>query len=297
MGKRIILLWTAVMLGQAVHSQDIQPRGQFLQDSLKIGEEIQFSLAVQYPKNWQVIFPDSTFDFSPFEFSKKKYSPTHADSTLAYDSVIYTISSFEIDLIQRLQLPMYIIQQNDSIEILSNFDSVYLQEMVAVLPDSIILRNNLDFQALHYDWNYLYIGIGAAILLILLVGSYFLFGKNLRAKYRLYLLKKDYERFVLQFENAVNQVKANHDNTHTIEAAVLLWKKFMERLEDRPFTKYTSKEILLAGYGDGLKDVLKKIDQSIYGKVAIDDIHSNLEALNHYTAERYELKREEVKHA
>lgn len=295
MVKRTLLFLTfGILLGQ-VRAQEVTPVGRFAQDSMKLGEEIQFSLSVTYPKGWQVIFPDSTFNYAPFEFSQKRFWETQVDSTLATDSVIYTLSSFEIDSIQSLQLPVFIQQGDDSIQLLSNFDSIYLQQMITVLPDSIKLRQNLAFKELDYSLNYLYLSIGMGILLILGLGTYFLFGKQIKNKYLLYVLNKDYKKFILSFDEGISEVKAHNDNTKQIESLLLLWKQFMERLENRPFTKYTSKEILSAGYGEGLKSVLQEIDKSIYGRVAIEDIHKNLDALGEFTSERFEIKREEVK--
>ena len=40
-------------------AQEIEPDGYFLQDSTQIGEEILYSLYVKYPKDLEVLFPDS----------------------------------------------------------------------------------------------------------------------------------------------------------------------------------------------------------------------------------------------
>lgn len=279
----------------SLHAQNIEPKGFFVQDSMKLGEEIEFSLSIAYPKDWQVVLPDSNFNFSPFEFSKKIYAPTRLDSTWAIDSVTYTLSSFEIDPVQSLQLPVYVVKGKDSIEILSNMDSIVFHELIQQVPDTVVLKQNLAFKELDYQLNYWYLSIGGVILILILVGIYYFFGSQIYARYKLYLLNRDYKKFMLQFDEGAKKVKADQDNTHAIEAMVFLWKQFMERMENRPFTKYTSKEIVAAGYGDGLKSVLQKIDSAIYGRLAVEDIYKNLDALSHFTTERFERKREEVK--
>ncbi|MCV9386402.1 hypothetical protein [Reichenbachiella ulvae] len=279
----------------SLHAQNIQPKGFFVQDSMKLGEEIEYTISIAYPKDWQVVLPDSNFNYSPFEFSRKSYAPTRSDSTLAIDSITYTLSSFEIDPVQKLQLPVYVVKGKDSIEILSNMDSIIFKELIQNVPDSIILKQNLAFKELEYSINYWYISIGVALLIVILVAVYYFFGSQIIARYKLYQLNRDYKKFMMQFEEGVQKVKANQDNTHAIEAMVLLWKQFMERMENRPFTKYTSKEIVAAGYGDGLKGVLQKIDSAIYGRLTVEDIYRNLDSLSHFTTERFERKREEVK--
>ncbi|PIB35867.1 hypothetical protein BFP72_10910 [Reichenbachiella sp. 5M10] len=276
-------------------SQTILPTGQFLQDSLQIGEEVEYSLAIKYPRDWQIIFPDSTYGYMPFEYSSHRYTPTSIDSTWAYDSVIYTVSTFEIDLVQKLQLPIYVLQKGDSIKILSDFDSIYLQPMIQVLPDSIALRSNVAFEALDYSLNYLYLGIGAGLFVLLVLGILFFFGKNIRARYKVYLLSREYKRYQLRWTTAVQAIQSSED-TQAIEALLLVWKSYMESLENKPYTKYTTKEILLTGYADTLQEVLQTIDQSIYGKLTIEDLHHNLEVMNQYTAERFDVKKAEVNH-
>ncbi|MBU2914600.1 hypothetical protein [Reichenbachiella agariperforans] len=281
---------------QPLWAQDIAPKGVFLTDSIMIGEEISYTLSVKYPKGWQIVFPDSTYDYAPFEFNRKTYISTVSDSTWAFDSVTYVLSSFEIDPIQQLQLPIYVLQKNDSIEILSDPDSVYFHDMITQLPDSIVLKNNVAFRELVYSYNYLYIGIGTAVTLLILVGGYFLFRKTIHAKYQLYFLQRDYRRFVQQYEADMQRIQNGKDNTAAIEGLVLSWKTFMERMENRPFTKYTTREIIAAGYGgEELNGTLRKIDQSIYGKVAIEDMHQNLSALSQFTSNQFEIKKQEIK--
>jgi hypothetical protein len=43
------------------------PRGKFLEDSIRIGEPVRFILSFKYPMDFEVIFPDFLYDFSPFE--------------------------------------------------------------------------------------------------------------------------------------------------------------------------------------------------------------------------------------
>ena len=48
----------------------------------------------------------------------------------AFDSVVYGFQSFEIDLIQKLQLPVFVIQSNDSIVLTTPLDSLFFEELV-----------------------------------------------------------------------------------------------------------------------------------------------------------------------
>lgn len=296
MGKGISLGILFSFVLSVVHAQEISPYGKFLSDSVMVGEEVEYSLSVKYPLNWSIVFPDSTFDFEPFEYYKKTYFPTRVDSTHAYDSAIYTLASFEVDLVQKLQVPIYLINGNDSTTILANTDSVFLKELVTVMPDSLKFKENVTYQAVDYTFNYPYLMIGLGILVILLIGIYFLFGNTIRTKIALHRMRKAYEKFSLEFERGIIKIKQNETNSELIEEILVTWKTYMEKIEDRPFTKYTSKEILKVGFEKELKTVLQTIDRSIYGAISDEEMHKNFEALEDFTLERYQTKVKEVKH-
>jgi len=99
----IINLWTGLALGQ--HQR---PYGKFLSDSIKIGQPVKFSLCFKHPVDMEVFFPDSSYDYSPFEFIDKQYFPTRSDSFSSTDSVVFTLMSFEIYKVQVLTLPVFI---------------------------------------------------------------------------------------------------------------------------------------------------------------------------------------------
>jgi hypothetical protein len=288
-GKRSILSFLFSLLFFVCSAQEVITDGFFLADSMKIGEEVEYSLYIQYPKNSEVIFPDSTFDFFPFEYYSKRFFPTRVDSLLAYDSVVYSVASFEIDKVQYFQLPVFLLKGKDSINIMPELDSIYLMEMVIQVPDSLVLRENIAFQDVPLAFNYPYLMIGLGILAGLLIVAFFVFGKTIRKKIRLYRLRKEYEKFSASFEKGISNVRKNNDVT-LIEEVLLIWKRYMEKLEDKPFTKYTTREILNSGYDQLLKDVLRSIDRSIYGRIDDEEMHKNFESLEDFTLDRYKLR-------
>ena len=73
MCNRIYLALLLMFFHSLTYAQEAKVRGSFLADSVKIGEEISYTLTASYSKNLTLIFPDSTFSFTPFEFQKKKF--------------------------------------------------------------------------------------------------------------------------------------------------------------------------------------------------------------------------------
>ncbi|WP_109829810.1 hypothetical protein [Reichenbachiella versicolor] len=295
MDKRLLAIIIFVLGISQLRAQEIKPRGEFLSDSIKIGQEIGYALTVKYPKRLQIIYPDSTYSFGSFEFYSKKYFETTVDSTMATDSVVYGISTFEIDPIQSLQLPIYILNGADSVEIMSNLDSVILVQYVAQVPDSLSLIKNVDYFDVDYDFNYPYLMIGLGIFAVLIIGAAILFGKKIKMRIKLYRMKKDFERFSINLEIGISNIRKNQSDKTLIEEVLIVWKTYMEKLEDKPFTKYTSKEIERVGYESLLIDTLKNIDRAIYSNVTLEEIHKNFESLEDFTANKYQEKVNELK--
>jgi len=294
---RVILghiLWAFMQVG-AAHGQQIQSSGTFVADSFKIGEPVEYILTAKYPKSREVIFPDSSFNYAPFEYLRKSYlSTTRADSVFAYDSVIYELTSFEIDQVQYLDLPVFLLSSNDSIEIKTPPDSIYLTELIPVVYDSLELKPNTSFLDVPFAINYPYITIGVVVLLVVSLALYLIFEKTIRKKLLIRKLRRDFEKFTASFERGINDIRKNTGPKVT-EDTVAVWKRYMERLENRPYTKLTTKEILSSGLDDKLKDSLKGIDRNIYGSQNIEDLYRNFEVLEDFTQERYLRKVNEVK--
>jgi hypothetical protein len=108
-GFRIFLTGLCLVFCIVSSAQTIDTKGGFLSDSLKIGEETAFYLSSRYPSEFTVLFPDSTYSFAPFEYSRKVYFPTRTKNGQSVDSTVYYLSTFEIDSIQTLSLPSFII--------------------------------------------------------------------------------------------------------------------------------------------------------------------------------------------
>src|SRR5215831_2013772 len=84
-----------ILFFSAAHAQEIKVHGKFNGDSVKIGKPIEFYLSAHYPENLNILFPDSTFSFAPFELQKKIYFPTQTKNGISKDSVIYKLATYE----------------------------------------------------------------------------------------------------------------------------------------------------------------------------------------------------------
>jgi hypothetical protein len=292
-GSFLIVLFVSTSFSQS--KEGVSTNGYFLEDSIKIGVSTPYVLTAKYPVSMDVIFPDSLFDFSPYELDEKLYFPTRSDVQYSYDSAVYYLTSFEIDSIQYYQMPAFIITGKDSVRILANIDSIYLQQMVSQIPDSltaetITLLENTSYKTVNLDFNYPYLIIGVIILVILLISTYIFFGKSIKKWFVLRRLNKKFGQYVSDFD-----VLLKEENSQMLyEKTLQLWKKYHETLEGKPYTKLTTKELSYFSGIENIKPVLKDIDRAIYGKFKDTD-KNELQKLKSFSQKRFEEKVAEVK--
>ena len=275
---------------------NVTVRGYFEVDSAAVGEVLPYVLTATYPSDKQVLFPDSTFAFSPFEYSAKKFFPTQTTNTSSFDSVVYYLTTFEIGSIQRLSLPVFVVYEKDCVAVYSTSDSLRLQYRVKQSVDSIAveklpLKISTAYQKVKWIFNYPILLIGIALLVIILVVGWLIFGKRIRIYFALRRLRKNYEAFITRFSQALDQMSAE-SSIGKAEGALVLWKKYMEGLEEFPYTKSTSREILRKISNASLGTALRTIDRGIYGGYGSEV--EPFRFLQSYSQEQFQKRQDEV---
>ena len=275
-------------------AQNIDPKGHFFQDQLKIGEEISYALSVRYDKNLNILFPDSTYSFGTFEYNSRAWFKTKSDSTHSFDSIVYQLSTFEIDSVQYLQLPVFILNNEDSLAIFSAIDSIHLVQVVTEIPENPEFLENTDLVNIDKQFNYPYFLIGLGILFFLAFIIALFFGKQLMKAWKAYRMKRTHRKFIEQFFYLMRDVSGNNPN-NTPEHVLAVWKRYLERLEKKPISKLTTKEILVLHNNGQLRDNLRLIDRSIYGGEKGNDLFAGFDYLMKFSIEIYEQKIKEIK--
>jgi hypothetical protein len=279
-------------------SQEVKVNGGFLTDSLKIGEQTAFYLSAHYPSTITVLFPDSSFAFTPFEYEKRNYFPTKSDQGTSVDSAVYYLTTFEVDRVQFLNLPVYIVQARDCTVVESPVDSVLITQMVAQMPDSLSvdklpLKMNTAYQKVFFQFNFWIVVIAVGALLVIGIIVWIFFGDRIRQYFRARSMKKQHAQFVKNYASTLDQLQAAF-SAITAENALSIWKKYMEQLESRPYTKLTTKETLNLIQDEHLLKNLKTIDTAIYGYNT--SVYDSLDYLKHFADERFSKKLQEVAH-
>lgn len=296
---QVALLLFFVTMVLPTQGQGVIVTGNFGTDSIKIGQPVPYFLSAHYPQQNSIVFPDSTFAFSPFEFQQKVFFPTHTKDGISTDSVIYYLSTFEVDSIQRLSLPVFVIQKKDCTAVMANQDSVFVLQMVKHVPDSVTtekltLKTNTAYQQVSWLFNYPVMIVIAGVLTVLALLTWIIFGKRIRKYYRLKKLNRSHRQFTERYGQAVGRLKENFSPSQA-ESVVVLWKNYMEGLLAKPYPKLTSREIFVTEKDEKLGQSLRNIDRTIYGGEPsfAEEPFTNL---RDYTEQQFRKKIEEVQY-
>jgi hypothetical protein len=296
-GKKVLLLIlsvTSLVLPSLLRGQEVQIQSGFLQDSISIGEEVQYWITASYDPKVEILFPDSNFDFSPYEYLDKSFWPTQLRDETAFDSAVYALQSFEIDPVQYLDLPIYQFNGGDTSRIDSPTDSILFRPLVAIASDTTSMKENTQYLVVDRMVNYplIWIIIGSLVFITIMV--IVLFGNRIRRALLIRRMRKEYLHFSQKLTQDIQELKTS-GNRETAEHTVGFWKNYLEKLESYPFSKLTTREILSLEHTKELSEALHNIDRSIYGNIEDKDLYKSFQSIEDFTQHRYQRKMQELK--
>ena len=286
------------ILAVSGYAQDLIVRGRFLGDTIKIGEEAAYTLGATYPDNLNVLFPDSTINTFPFEYKRRAYFHTKTRNGISTDSVVYYYSTFENDSLQYLSLPVYVVHSTDCTAVYAARDSLFLKRLLGGIPDSVKLhdlplKETVVYENIPTSFGTVVLTLVGGTLLLMAAGVYAVFGKRIRRHYRLVRLRKNYAKFTENYNANLSRLR-KEASSEIAESTVGIWKKYLENLEFKPYTKLTTKETSQLLKDDSIRSSLQHIDRSIYGRQAVQV--QAFEGLMNFAEHKYRQKLEEVMH-
>ncbi len=291
-GKLFSVLF--LLFWQVANAQEVQIKGGFVEDSLVIGQEVDYWITASYPPSMEIIFPDTNSSFSPFEFAGKTYFQTEMRNNAVFDSTVYTLQSFEIDPVQFFQLSAIALSKEDSATLKSPLDSIYLTELAPTVSDSTRLKTNLDYQEVARQFNYplmYYIIGGLAVIAILILA---IFGSRIIKFFKIRRLERDFKSFAERFDEHINSLKESPDPA-IAEKALSIWKKYQQRLEKIAFSSFTTTDILELEFTKELTDPLKSIDRVVYGRKMQEKVYQDFQQIEDFTNDRFQRKIAEIR--
>ena len=272
------------------------PKGKFLSDSVKVGLPVKYALSYRHKATADIFFPDSSYNFAPFELVKREYFNTTTDENGSLDSVVYTLISFEVTPLQELSLPVYVRAKRDCTRVFAPMDYVVLNSIINPKAniDTLSLKKDTRLVLIKQQTNFSLIFLIIIGVLALSGVVFWFFGKPIKRQIRLFNFRRRYDDFQKLFQRLSRGTDDSKRRLENIEKAVVLWKKYIERLENKPFTTFTTKEIL-----DNLKDIrlsdaLREIDATVYGGVYSNKTIASLQVLQELADGLYRERRIEM---
>jgi len=275
-----------------VIAQSGKPRGFFVQDTAYIGKPIEYVLYYHHNREEQLLFPDTNYNFQPFELISRNYYPTRTKDENSLDSVVYHLHTFSLDTIQYLALPVQLLTNGDTLPFYPERDSVILHRQLKDVED-IVLKANQQLEVVDPQFNYY--SLSAWCLGIILLGLilYLTLGKTFVRRYRLIQIRSAHMNFIRAYEQILRQF-AQEPNANTIELALSMWKEYLGKLEEKPINTFTTTEIITLFNREDLMMNLQVIDRGIYGGVVTEDVSSALSFLKSFSNRKFLERKKEV---
>jgi hypothetical protein len=271
-------------------------KGKFQEDSVVIGQPIHYSLYVRHPKGQEVFFPSANTNFGAFETVKREFFSTKTTASGSLDSAVYTLRLFDLSPVQKLQIPIYLLQEPDCTLIYPVVDSVHLKRLLPH-PEQIDLDSlyqSIPIQPLSPKTDLKNV-LAAGISLLILAGLiYWLFGKAITKLFKRYLLWRRHREFRRTFQRYMRQVAGTPVGLLNLEKAFSAWKKYIEELTKLPFTTFTSKEMLDNLADEAMEKVLNEMDSAIYGGNFSNNTTESVQYLDALAANLYEVEQEKI---
>lgn len=272
----------------SLHSALAQPEGKFLAPEFKVGSPVKYALSYRHNPGDEVFFPDSTHDFTPFRFLKRDYFPTRTNAAGSVDSVVYTLVSFEIDSVQPLKLPVYLLRKQDCTAVYAPMQTIRLRRLVDPRAKSVVLKSSTNLVVLDTQVNYPLFFI--ILLMAAVLGGliYWLFGDAIQRRWRQFQLWRRHLEFRGSFQRYLRGAADSKQGVMNVERAVFLWKRYLERLEGKPFTTFTTKEAVSQfPQNPQLEQALRETDAVVYGGVASPQTQESLRILRDLAGRTY----------
>ncbi|AYA35901.1 hypothetical protein D3Y59_01845 [Hymenobacter oligotrophus] len=277
---------------------DSLPKGRFLRPTTRIGELVEFELTFRHEPALNVVFPDSTAEYKPFEYVRREYWPTRTSNGVSLDRCRYTLRTFSLDSLQQLQLPVTVLRGRDTVLLYAAPAAVRLVRTapaVASGADLPPLRQDLRPAPVEPLFNYPYWIAGALAVLAVAGVIWWTFGRNLRQRYRRYRMARNHVYFMAQYARHLERFQLSRSLAN-MERAITLWKNYLARLEGNSLNTLTTREIVAQYQGDSdVATALRLSDRMIYGNQLPDEAAEQtdhaLELLRRFADRRYQLVR------
>ncbi len=269
-----------------------KPKAYFENDSLSIGKPIAFSLTLLHSGKTDLLFPDSTSNFKPFELVDIDYFPTKTQGGRSLDSVVYKLITFKIDTSYSLSLPIHNIRTKT--KIYSETATVKLKSALRATDFAKpVIQKSTGYFNVPLDFNFPKFLYYIVVLVFSTVVFWAFFGQMLYRSIKVWRFNQKQQKFATAFKKH----SKNSKNFKSIENGLILWKNHLEWLLKKPYSTMTTSEITKTLKNERLDEALKEFDMAIYGGMLSDHIPFAFNILFDFTSETFKKQRKAYKEA
>lgn len=239
--------------------QDSIPLLQSITNEVSLGKTFKVSLSWRHPAEQEVFFPRDKRHFFPYRLVNLRPLETITENGISKDEVQYELMTFEVDSKQTLALPIWYMEDGDSVRLVSNVDTLFYNSIIA---DSLVENSEFKWDPFWikpktgtYNWawaKWLLIVLSSLLILI------FFLRKTIERRYLTWKFGKRQQAFAFKFRRSMKEAE-------DLNNSVALWKEHMEWLDKIPYTSLSTSEITLRTENERLGEALKKVDAAIYG--------------------------------
>ena len=295
--KYLLFLLCLLVMNQSMAIEQEKSRkltGVFLTDSMEVGKAVFYALSFRHDPKTEVFFADSSYRFFPFEIISKKNFTSTTDQRGTLDSTLYQLVTFNVSSRQFLRVPIYVFNGKDCTAFFPGVDSIFLKKSnLDVISKKTPLRPEVSVMPLGDEFNFS-IALGILALGIGIIGSInWVFGREIQKQWRLLKLQRRHLEYIRTFNRLLRNAREKN-SIKDAEKAIIVWKNYLERLENKPFATYTTREIMDNMPDDILAEALKNMDGIIYGQVKSKTMNNSLEVLKAGATRLYRTKRRQI---
>ncbi|AQG82570.1 hypothetical protein AWR27_18435 [Spirosoma montaniterrae] len=246
-----------------------------------------------------MLFPDTARQFAPYLVRAVDVYATQTTGSgptaISRDSAVYTLLSFETDSLQTLQVPIRLIGSTDCTDVYAPVDTVFLHSKLTTGPVAQTLAANTTLVPLRQQFNYPVLVFVIAGLSALALLAYGLLGRIVARQWRLYRLNRRHIRFIKTYNRLSRNLTAD-TASDIANDAIVLWKKYLERLDKQPYMSLTTPEIAERINDERVTNALREADRMIYGGVFTEHSQSALRVLSDIATVAYRRRRAVLQH-
>jgi hypothetical protein len=266
-------------------------------DTALVASPVFYSLSVRRPAITQVVFPDTLYDYTPFELRKRTgFATRKVGDSLWVDSAVYELISFSGAEALPLALPVfYLLPSGDSLPVYAPTVVLYQRLLKDVGTESDTLQAAIQTLAVPERFNYPYWIIGLALVAGILASANAFFGKPLERYFSLWIESQRHRAFIRSYDKLVAQVQQRGADG-PLERALNVWKGYIERVEAVPYTTYTTKDFAERFPDPTLTKSLQTLDKYIYGGFPPEQAAAAYAALRRMAIRIYAQKAQSLRH-